>query len=372
MKFQWMLRTLTAFTLVAVGAVSFSVAEAATNIVKEDDHLVCYKSKDAVKPKLKGTVVDVLMERFGSLTNCKIKKMTEYCVSGVKRVTNEGGGLDAQPFEPGLGDDYGRRELSAEFACFKFKCDRASQVTTEALSQFGVHRVVVGKAGKICLPTLPETCDPLTFVDFCRDQADETSCNASWNVGRGLTPTSCFWGLDHAGSGPGCFGCSPDDEDEVGCDNICTAETVPTCEDNDLTRADSCRDFYNDQTGCENAYQFSGGTGLPVSCMYGANGDSSDPNSCVGCGPFNSAGGFCTNSCSSDPGPSCADDARSFAELCRRVGDEAGCESSWSIQQEAKTPVSCTWDTDGDQDVCAECNTNGEFEGLCTNTCTAP
>ena len=83
--------------------------------------------------KLKGTTIDLLMERFDTLTNCQIKKMAEYCSSAEKKVTAEGPGLDAQPFEPGGKGGFGDDELTSEFACFKFRCDKVDKSTIDAL-----------------------------------------------------------------------------------------------------------------------------------------------------------------------------------------------------------------------------------------------
>lgn len=359
------------FVLLPMSAGPATLSLAATNIVNEDNHLVCFKAKDAVKPKLKGTTVDVLVERFATLTNCSIKKMAEYCVSAFNNVTDEGDGLDPQAFEPG--DLFGPRqfELNSEFACFKFKCDKVDALTADALSQFGVHQVEVGKPGKICLPTFPETCGSKIFLaDTCQSVFDETACDSAWHLNENDESTSCFWAPNQRGGGSACFSCGPENEAEMRCDNSCTEETIPACEDDGLVQRGSCHDFDGDESGCENAYQLSERTRLPVSCSYGPNTDSNSSTNCSGCGPTNQAGGFCTNACSSEPVPSCADGGRSFLENCHEAGDEGDCNTSWEVDGRRFLGASCWWDSATLE--CESCNVNSEFLGQCANVCAAP
>ncbi len=135
-----------------------------------------------------------------------------------------------------------------------------------------------------------------------------------------------------------------------------------------------CQQFSNDEFACEQAWQFSRGTGEAVSCFFGINVNGGQ--GCFGCGPNNEAGGACENSCEGTPTPTCRDPSRSIFLSSRNNGCRyfsnvpAACELGWQISRGTGEPTSCFLGRNVRGDVgCFGCGPSNQDGGVCYNTC---
>lgn len=120
----------------------------------EEDHLKGYKIKDLNQVVATNPVtVDNV---FGS-ESCTLKKPQFFLVQGEKN----------------SGDD-ARGGPAGDFVCYKAKCTGPVPPTTDADSQFGVHKLQTVKAKLVCLPVNPHVCgdDQLDAGETCDGSAD--------------------------------------------------------------------------------------------------------------------------------------------------------------------------------------------------------
>jgi hypothetical protein len=133
-----MVRSLAALT---VGLMGLVVADRATAILTTQDHLHCYKLKDAAAKKLYTADLDSANPSFPSEQGCQIKlpgKM--FCRAVAKHNVN--------PTPPGAPSG---PQLFEDFVCYKLKCGK-SALTVQVTDQFGSRSMTVKKPTVLCSP----------------------------------------------------------------------------------------------------------------------------------------------------------------------------------------------------------------------------
>jgi len=184
----------------------------------------------------------------------------------------------------------------------------------------------------------------------CAYLSSQEECERGFVVYWGAEPRSCTW------SGGGCDACGS-------CLNTCVPP--PPCLGSTRTQwagfgAAACRGLDGDASGCSGAY-YSDEQGSR-SCFESA-------GQCLGCDLSAEVAGTCASDCGADG--SCADPSRDvFTGVygCWLLfGDAAACARAYQVGNDHL--MACVVGSDG---YCTWCDSNGEAEGFCTNTCATP
>ncbi|HXC51577.1 MAG TPA: hypothetical protein VN634_11875 [Candidatus Limnocylindrales bacterium] len=153
----------------ALVAAAMQIAFAASAAAQTDDHLKCFKIKDATTFDSAAVDLDASTAGFG-LEGCTIKgRAKEFCVPAGKTVTSITGGsvitLDGE-------------ELAYSRLCYRLKCPASEIAPVVVTDQFGSRTIAGFKAVELCTPAVfggpPE--------ESLDDTFDGTSLDPSWTV----------------------------------------------------------------------------------------------------------------------------------------------------------------------------------------------
>jgi hypothetical protein len=128
-------------------AVLVIVTAAASAHAAVNDHLKCYKVKDALNL---AAVVDLNSPQFGLEAGCKVSKAKFFCVPATKTVVSAEDKKTHVPITPLPvgGPDPGDR------VCYKVKCPEPFPPDTQVTDQFGTRTVTKFKTSLLCTPAV--------------------------------------------------------------------------------------------------------------------------------------------------------------------------------------------------------------------------
>jgi hypothetical protein len=132
----------------AIAVLLLVTTAASAHAQAQNDHLKCYKVKDALKL---AAVVDLNSPQFGLEAGCKVSKAKFFCVPATKTVisaVDKATGLPITPL-PVSGPDAGDR------ICYKVKCPIVVPIPDQQVTdQFGTRTITKFKASYLCTPAV--------------------------------------------------------------------------------------------------------------------------------------------------------------------------------------------------------------------------
>lgn len=134
-----LMNTLAVLTLGSVVLLGFAAGAEAKLL---DDHLTCFKIKDAGKIRVKVDMIANELQSEFSIHGCKVKaKADKFCVPSTKVVTY------------GEHDPIGGQKLENDFLCYKIRCEKQDLDPRRlVIDQFGRRHVGAFKPMEICTP----------------------------------------------------------------------------------------------------------------------------------------------------------------------------------------------------------------------------
>jgi len=136
---QTIKKTIAVLTLGALAILGTGFTAEAKHL---DDHLACFKIKDAGKAKAKLDMIANEAQIQYSVRGCKMKaKADKFCVPATKVVT------------AGEHDPIGGQRLENDFLCYKLRCEPQDLPNRQAvIDQFGRRMVGGFRPVEICTP----------------------------------------------------------------------------------------------------------------------------------------------------------------------------------------------------------------------------
>jgi hypothetical protein len=166
--------------LVLGAAVGLAIGPASSWAQAANDHLECYKVRDAARL---AAVVDLATPQFGGASGCRVStKSVELCVPASKQVDEAT--VDGNPITPTPTDG---PPAARSYLCYKLQCPKEQQpaFAQAVRDQFGARTVGSVRTSRLCTPaTLEATncgavvcpvgtvcCNPLLSICIAPGQA---------------------------------------------------------------------------------------------------------------------------------------------------------------------------------------------------------